>query len=329
VTARVDGEAPDDGRLGVRVTTDPGAAVSWSLLDQAGEVVSSGGAVADDEGVATVDRDVPEGDFRLAVDVTDAFDRTTSTSLGASVAPDPWSFGRTLLVVGGMVGAGLLLVILLVPAVPFLVRLGTRAHARWTAWRIGRASHRFRLAELLEVEDVELWEDELQPEPAPAVVPAQRSRHEAVETLLQVANDGSAGGSLFPLGLALVPDERILHSTSGHLYESADDSDELVLVEHDGEVVVTNRRIVFVGDVTRDWWTGLIDEIEHVGDDRTVLRRWREDSWSGVVYDDAEVTRLYVDMLVAEQHGTRDAYLSRLQEELRGERPSQAVGGRD
>jgi hypothetical protein len=343
VTARLDAAAAEKGRLRATVATDPGATIDWRVVDDTGAVVTSGDLVADESGTATVDRDVAEGELSLTVSATDRYDRTTSTSLAATVAPDPWSYARTGLLVGGPVAGGLLLVVLLVPAVPFLARRAVRARARLTARRIDRAAlarARDQLAtfegfEELDELELEALEEELADTTAnPAVLPAQRSRHHAVETLLQVANHGGGDGSIFPLGLDLMPDERILHTTPGQLYETGEDADELVLVGHEGEVVVTNRRLVFVGDVTRDWWTGLIEEVDHVGEDRTVLRRWREDSWSGVVYDDAEVTRLYLDMLVAEQQGTRTAYLSRLEEELRGDRSSATgldlnVGGRD
>jgi hypothetical protein len=319
VTARLDSDAAADGVLRATVATDPGAAVAWRLLD-AGDVVTTGDLVADGDGTAAIDRDVAEGDYRLVVSATDEFERTTSTVVGATVAPNPWSYAKQALVAGGIVGAGIVLVILTIPLVPFLVRLGRRARARMTVWQIERRVER-------SMPLFEEPEDDVVP-PTPAVIPAQRSRHDAVEALLRMADAPVSGGSIFPLGVELLPDERILHSTTGQLFEAVDgDSDELVLDGHDGEVVVTNRRVVFVGDVTRDWWTGLIDGIDHVGDDRTVLRRWREDAWSGLVYDDADVTRLYVDMLVAEQQGNRGAYLSRLEEELHGESP--VVGGRD
>jgi hypothetical protein len=293
--------------------------------------VSSGDVVADESGVATIDRDVAEGDYRLAVSATDQFERTSSTSVTATVAPNPWSSARAALAAGGIVAAGVLLVILIIPLVPFLVRRARHARARVTAWQIQRSVE--RSTALFEEDPEEEAAQEAEPEELPAasvVIPSQRSRQHAVETLLQMADERGSGGSIFPLGVELVPDERILHATTGQLFEAEDpDTDELVLDGHDGEVVVTNRRIIFVGDVMRDWWTGLIDGIDHVGDDRTVLRRWREDSWSGVAYDDAEVTRLYLDMLVAEQQGTRGAYLSRLEEELRGDRSSPVVGGHD
>jgi hypothetical protein len=328
VTARLDDGAAAEGILRTTVETDPGATVAWRLVDEDGDAVSSGDLVADESGVAIIDRDVAEGDFRLAVNATDQFERTTVTSVAATVAPNPWSHERVALAAGGIVAAGVLLVILTIPLVPFLVRRARRARARVTAWQIQRSVERATA----------LFEDageaqEAVPEELPAasvVIPSQRSRQRAVETLLQMAEERGSGGSIFPLGVELLADERILHATTGQLFEAEDpDTDELVLDGHDGEVVVTNRRLIFVGDVMRDWWTGLIDGIDHVGDDRTVLRRWREDSWSGVVYDDAEVTRLYVDMLVAEQQGTRGAYLSRLEEELRGDRSSPVVGGHD
>ena len=324
VTARPDEDAAAEGLLRTTVETDPGAAVAWRLVD-AGDVVATGDLVADESGTATIDRDVAEGDYRLVVGATDQFDRTTSTVVPTTVAPDPWSYARQALAAGAIVGAGVLLVILMIPLVPFLVRRARRARARVTVWQIERRVERSTplFDELGELEELDA---EVAPAP-PAFVPAQRSRHDAVETLLRMADAPVSGGSIFPLGVELLPDERILHATTGQLFEAEPDTDELVLDGHDGEVVVTNRRVVFLGDVSRDWWTGLIDGIDHVGDDRTVLRRWREDAWSGLVYDDAEVTRLYVDMLVAEQQGTRGAYLSRLEAELQGESP--VVGGRD
>ncbi len=323
VTASLDRGAAADGLLEAEVRTDPGAAVSWRLVGEAGEVSASGDVKADRSGIATIDRDVAEGDFRLAVRATDRFDRTTSTSVATTVAPNPWSNARTALMAGGAVGGGVLLVIMTIPLVPFLVRRSRRIRARMTARRIERRSER----RPVQVDFFEEREDVPQP---PAVIPAQRSRQHAVETLLRMADERGSGGSIFPLGVELIPEERILHATTGQLFETVDaDTDELVLDGHDGEVLVTNRRLIFVGDVTRDWWTGLIDGIDHVGDDRTVLRRWREDFWSGVVYDDADVTRLYVDMLVAEQQGNRGEYLSRLEEELRADRSAPVVGGRD
>ncbi len=287
VAAELDTAAAAEGRLRAAVTTDPGAAVAWRLVDDAGSVITAGDVVADESGAATLDRDVAEGEFSLAVSATDQFERTTTTTLAAVVAPDPWSYARAAVLVGLVAAGGLLLVILLLPLVPVLVTRGGRARARVTARRIER-----RAARALAERKPEAGA----PIPVvrgPVVIPAQRGRDHG-------------GVSIFPLGLALQPDERILHTTTGQLYEAVDaDTDELVLDGHEGEVVVTNRRLVFLGDVTRDWWNGQIDGVDHVSEDRTVLRRLGEDAWSGLGYDDAEVTRLHLEMLVTDQGGAR------------------------
>jgi hypothetical protein len=318
VSLRTDRDAAEQGRLRATVTTDPGSTLEWRLVDGGGDVVTTGELVAE-SAETTLERDVAEGSFQLEVVATDEFGRATTASAPARIAADPWSDGLTALVVAAVVGAGVVLTgvltMVLIPLLPRLRRRVRRARARVTARRIERRFARTRPAGLEEKPSVGALNG--------AVIPRQRSRQAAVATLLQLANDEGAERSSFLLGVSLLPDERVLHATTGQLYETLDaDTGDLALEGHDGEVVVTNRRITFVGDVTRDWWTGLVDRMSHVGEERTVLLRRGEDSWAGLVYDDPEVTRLYLELLMAEQQGQREDYLAGLEEELRASQDS-------
>lgn len=306
VEVAVDDAVAADGRLRATVRTEPGARVEWRLLDTAGTTVATGDAVADN-GVATIERDVDEGSYRLEVTATDDFERASSTSTETRIADDPWPVVAVILGVAALVAAGVgLLVALVLLTRTALRRLAPARERRAEA----REQRRAARAAAAVAKDAQAGHREAEQQ--------WRRRRDVLAEFLEVAHGSTPATTAFLPGLALLPDEQVLHTTGGELYEAADGAgDELVLEGHDGVLAVTDRRIAFVGDVTRDWWVGLIDDMLHQDDDRTVLKRWHEDAWSGVTYDDLEATRLHLDLLLAEQRGTRDEYLRHIEDELR------------
>jgi hypothetical protein len=89
------------------------------------------------------------------------------------------------------------------------------------------------------------------------------------------------------------------------------------LESDEGHLVVTDQRFAFVGEHSRDFWVALVERVRHLAHDRTMVKLWDNETWSGFAYDDAEITRLYLDLVMAGKTGTREAYLAGLGQGLR------------
>ena len=295
--------AADDGMLEFTVTTDEDAVVQWELIDVNGDEAASGEFVAQG-GTQPVTRDVEEGTYRLDVSATDIFDRTTdqrtSTTIGADAIPLAW-------VAAAIGGAGLLLLVILLLLVRAWRRRAParrqRREERQLAGR-GRSVRREQLAAYREAE--RQW----------------RTRYETLATLLQVADQGVQGLYAVLPSLELLPDEKVLFTTTALLVEQEGETLEAV---DQGELVVTNLRFAFVGEQQRDWWGSLIDRLRHDGEDLTLVKLQDSEEWSGFSYTDPEATRLYLDLAMAELHGEGAAYVasvSRGLQELELRRPT-------
>lgn len=299
-----DPEAALEGDLGLTVTTEAGNTITWTLLDgedvvQTGEVEATGGA-------QTIVEDVPAGDFDLAVSVTDAYDRTVTDVTTTSIAPDPtppWVFL--------VIALGLLAVAsTLVSAAIYLVRTPP-AWLRRAGTRLAGTRAKVRAAVLIPEQrrPVETVEDAAQ---------RRRSALAALVTLARGTSEPVTGPDPadFP-GLHLLPSERMLHSTPARLFlTTAEGSEDLQSAE--GDLVVTNERCVFLGEEQHDWWQGLIEELEHDGDDVTMVKRWHH-GWAAFEYDDPDLTRLHLDLLMAAPRGESEQVAARAEAMLREE----------
>lgn len=300
-----DQAAADEGKLAVAVTAEQDTTIAWELLDGSGEVVESGEYTAEG-GEELIEEDVPEGSYSLVVSSTDQYDRTTTDVGPTRIAPDPWPVALVALLVVGL----LAVVVGLVLGAVVLVR---RHRARLEALRR-------RLADALATRRERAREAAERRQRLGAHRAAEEQWLRRRDFLAGLLDDEelAAGPLLILPDLETLPHERVLHTTPAQLFETVgDNGGELALQSLDGELVVTNLRLAFVGEEQHDWWCALLEEVRHEGEDRSLLKRWNHDEWAAFGYDDAEVTRLYIDLAVAEQHGTKDAYRAKVTELLR------------
>ena len=313
-----DPDAASEGTLGLQVTADEGDEVTWQLLD--GNDVVDDGSYTSDGVERTLEEDVDAGEFRLAVSATDDFGRTTTDVTTTRIGTDPMPLGLITLVVLGLLA--------LVGAVAAGARLLRRHPPAW-----GLRAKR-RLAATTATVSARAR--------AVAMIPQQRRAQELVEdewyrrdeelTALLAAATGQAapGGEIELPEVGPLPHEQVFYTAAARLFEAGASTSDSSVVTVEGELVVTSMRIAFVArGAQRDWWRPLVEELRHDGDDLTLVKRWHDDAWTGFEYDDPELTRMYLDLTVAEQHGTKDAFLERVQllvDRHRAERPSVAPG---
>ena len=302
----VDQRRADEGKLVAEVTADQDSVVSWQLLD-GDRVVADGKYVALGD-PQKIERDVEEGSFDLEVTATDTFDRTTVDRTAVSVAADPLSASTlALIVLAALVAVG--------AAVGGTISF--RRHRRRTLGLTRKVKPRKvkgrkakarvaqvdREAEVAFADADELW----------------RRRHDALTTLLDVANGAAPVVPVLP-ELEPLPDEQVLYQVGAELTEMMDsDRLEVTLGSSDGELVVTTHRVAFVSreQERRDWWLPLVEQLRHKDHRRTTIKLRDSDTRSWLEYDDPEITRLYVDLVVAGQNGTRGAYVAGLAQGLR------------
>lgn len=318
---RPDPEAAADGKLRAEVVSEDGAEIAWRLLTSAGVVAASGSFVAEDGG-GTIAQDVEEGRYQLQVEATDTFARTTSQEAGTSIAADPWPTWLVVLVSVGTIVGGLVLLALLA----LLLRRAWRwarpgVLARRDRWRRRRTARARLAAENAARRSEEREAQRAQKEQARAERDQERAHRaaaaaetavpERTETLTTFLGAVEAGVDAEVVGLALGEDEVVRHLTAATLYEAVGEADELE--GHDGELVLTNHRILFLGDPQREWLVDRVADLRDIGDDQTMVRLAGQDTWAGLVYADPETTRLHLDLLRAEQQGRGAEHLSALQ----------------
>ena len=76
-----------------------------------------------------------------------------------------------------------------------------------------------------------------------------------------------------------------------------------------GKLVVGPERIVFEGEVTREWDVRHVEEVRHVDGDRTLMRGAGEDTWTGLSYADEPVARQYLELALTSCARSRASFL--------------------
>src|SRR4051794_25342910 len=76
-----------------------------------------------------------------------------------------------------------------------------------------------------------------------------------------------------------------------------------------GKLVIGAQRIVFQGEVSREWDCRSVEEVRDVGGDRTLLRTAGEDAWTGLGYADDPVARNYLELALATCPRSRASFL--------------------
>lgn len=300
VAITTDDAAAAKGKLEAAITAEEGAEVTWRILDSTGVVLDSGTFTADG-GPERITRDVEEGEARLSVEATDEYDRTTTDAVTADIAKDPWPVALIVAVGVAAAVAGIALVFALVW---LLRRLWLAVRPRVVARREER-----RIVAAQAVAQQEHEERRL------ATLREWEARSAVVGTFLEGVTDGWDVGAV--PGLVLQDGEQVRHMAVATLYDASAGSEDLELVGHAGALVVTGDRLVFLGEHGQEWSRDDLGALSHVGEDRTMLQHAGDaDDWTGLVYEEPEVTRLHLDLMLAEQQGRGDEFVAARRDEL-------------
>ena len=323
-----DETAAERGVLSATIAAGAGDEVTWRLLADGDLVVMSGGFVADGT-EQLLERPVAEGGYELVVTAVDAQGNQTVERATAAVAGVP------------LVNPDV------VPALAITVALwvlvgGVVLLRRWSGRRAQRAGHgsaqrprlrtkRARLA-AAHAEAVAAYEQQLavfQREDA-----TWQQRRAELEQLVAVAQ---GGGVEVPGSEAVLRDgERAFFALPATLVElrpvAGRPGGKQAPVElEDGGLLVTDLRVVFTGDRSREWELSEVEQLRHVGHDLTLLPVAGQDTVSGVAYDDADLVRFYLQLAVARLDGTVGSVRAMLLQgvrshELRRPQPPTPVG---
>jgi hypothetical protein len=98
-----------------------------------------------------------------------------------------------------------------------------------------------------------------------------------------------------------------------------------VTVVDDGDVTVTSDRVVFAGYKRREWSLAQLEEMEHIGADRTMMKVSSRKTWSGVTYGDPAHTRLCIALAASDQAGTRDEVVAAAERALEAHEAARPV----
>jgi hypothetical protein len=281
-----DQQAAQDGKLSVSITADDGSTVEWKVFDATGTEVDAGKFVS--SGTAqSVASDLEKGAYRFSVTATDVFDRATDKDVDVSIASDPLSTGT--LVLGAL---GVLLLLLA------LVAIGMRL------WR----RHREKVRERQATRPVKVTKEVVAAyERAEA---AWAVRHRALSRLEAVARGEVPHDIALPPGFTLLPDELPLWTANARLLSVAESGGEEVALETGtGQLLVTTQRLSYVGTQQRDWWFSMVERVRHLDHERTIFLLSDTTGWTGLAYDDAQLTQQYIDLAVAGALGSQEEYL--------------------
>jgi hypothetical protein len=113
-------------------------------------------------------------------------------------------------------------------------------------------------------------------------------------------------------------DERVLTAVPGVLLEERSRRGSAATVTAgEGTVVLTNQRLVFSGTTNREWAISQLLDLQHLDEDKTLLRVANRQPMSGVGYAaDADRTRLLLEVAVADLRGERGQVVRRAREQL-------------
>ena len=293
-----DESAAEDGRLAVSFRTDPGARVLL-VATGSGEPIRRAvtGGPSRTEGIR---RAVPEGSYEVRATATDAAGNHTDRTIRVRVQ-DPVTWSEILL--------WMLLLGALVAALAWLRRNWHRV-TRWQEKRHRatvdrerrRAAEAERLAYQQAIATYHLTVGRFQAEHS-----AWATRLEHLRDLLSLAESHT---SSVPESLDLVRlkrGETVYARFEGSLVEQRRRGGQPFLVTvGPGSVVLTDRRVVFVGDKKREWAHEHTLHVEHLDQGVTLIDVSNRQTLSGIAYhQDPERIRLLLDLARADPEGRR------------------------
>jgi hypothetical protein len=307
-----DSDKAKNGLLGLTISAERGARVTLTgvlgenRLDETFTATSA---------PQSINRDAAAGRHTIIAVATDAAGNQARRTLTVNVA-DPLTGAELAIalaflavVLGGLALAGWLL---------------WRNRASITAWRERRrqealaAAQRRAAAEAAAAHQrtVVRYEADLR-----AFTQAERAwsqRRARLVELLQAAEHETGAVSSHVVAVKLRRDEQLLTAVSGVLLERRTRQGEArIVVAGEGTVAVTSQRVVFDGIKHREWAFNKLQDVQHMGEDATLMNVANRQTLSGVGYsDDAERTRLMIDLAIADSHGGRPQVVERVRQRI-------------
>ena len=295
-----------------RVTAEPGSDITWQLRDGTGGAVADGSFTADDGPRRVEATGLEEGGYTASVTATDPAGNTTTRDLPTEVDATPISAGDVVAGAGSVlvliIGLGLLS--LIVSAQREKVAARREREAMREAAAAGERQ-RDETARRL-AEDAAAYHDRLVDYEHAALLHEQNrkvwdERRTHLADLLQRAR---LDRGIRPTGFTafkLRAWEQVYCTVPGSMVEVRQrQGSSHVTVVDDGDVTVTSDRVVFSGYKRREWALAQLEEMEHMGADRTMMKVSSRKTWSGVTYGDPAHTRLCIALAASDQAGTRD-----------------------
>ena len=287
---------------------EPQAAVSWRILDSDDRVVDHGSGTLTDV-AENVEADVAEGDYRVEVTARDAAGNDTTQDLAMTVPADP--------ITPGAIAAAVAALLALLVTVGLLIWAAWRNRHRIAAWRLQRrlraaqrAADRAYAAQLAAHQaEVTSYEQAVRRHQELDTAWDARRRH--LRHLHELArNDYGSAPQSFD-NVKLRRGERVLTTVRGALVDTRTRQGTSYLDVTDvGRVTITSARVVFNGTKKREWAFDKLEAYEHRGPARTLMKVTNRKAPSGVDYAEEETTRLYVDLALADFHGSRDRVIN-------------------
>jgi hypothetical protein len=301
-----------NGLLGVTISAERGARVTVSgdlgedRLDEAFTAASV---------PTSVNREPAAGRYTISVVATDPAGNQTRRILTVDVA-DPLT--------GAELAIGLVFLALVLGGLALAGWLLWRHRASISAWRARRSQRALAAAQQRATAAAATAHHR-----ALARYEADRRAHMQAEhawsqrrarlgELLEAAEHETGSVPSHFVAAKLRRDERVLSAVGGVLLERRTRQGQTsTVVAGEGTVVVTDHRVVFDGAKKREWAFNKLQEIQHVGEDATLMRVTNRQTVSGIGYvGDVELIRLMIDVAVAHQRGERHQVADRLRQQI-------------
>lgn len=289
---QVDTAKAGHGRLDLAIVSEPGSRVRVNAVR--GERTFEEGFEATAT-VRTLDRELEAGDYRVTVIATDEVGNSTTWTRMVHVAVPLTTVDWIVLVV-------------LLLGIAGLARFAWRRRARVAQWlerrqevareralqrrqAAAQAAHARAMAEFGEA--LAAYEQ------ASAAWVARRTTLQQLSALATAAPDETLPSSV---GFKMRRGEKVFTVFQGSMVEERSRQGDTALVPVGrGTVVVSDQRIAFAGDKSREWVFDTLTDKTHMGSDITLLTVTNRKTRSGIQYPVAgERTRVLIDAAIEE-----------------------------
>lgn len=291
------------GWLAFAIRGESESSILWRVLGDDDKVVQQGSFIAngsDEE----FEFDVMAGDYRVEIIGSDESGNESIGKLEVAVPANPATTSE-------IVAATAALAVVLLG----IVLSGWwywRNRVRIATWRAARRAAAAQRAVVRRHEAALRAHEKLVSSYESGMIAHQRAtaiwkeRHEFLIGLVELAQSATGTPTASSSDLKLRRGERVYTAVTGALIDTRTQQgvSQLTLVEN-GRVTVTSLRVIFHGSKKREWFFDKMEQVRHVADAQTIITVSNRQKPSGVQYADAERTRLFIDLAVADISGGR------------------------